>query len=90
VRRAEGGRPIEPGAPHDRDIKSQIPQCCPNCLSAILRGGLTEYDSNKRSCHRHEQRPAVNPLQVARYREPHGTSGAKSDPGDAHVLAELV
>lgn len=33
---------------------------------------------------------AVNPLQAARYRERHGTSGAKSDPGDAHVLAELV
>jgi Transposase/Transposase IS116/IS110/IS902 family len=33
---------------------------------------------------------AVNPLQAARYREHHGVSGAKSDPGDAHVLAELV
>jgi hypothetical protein len=33
---------------------------------------------------------AVNPLQVARYRERHGVSGAKSDPGDAHLLAELV
>lgn len=33
---------------------------------------------------------AVNPLQAARYRERHGVSGAKSDPGDAHVLAELV
>jgi transposase len=33
---------------------------------------------------------AVNPLQAARYRERHGSSGAKSDPGDAHVLAELV
>ncbi|SNS05528.1 Transposase IS116/IS110/IS902 family protein [Geodermatophilus saharensis] len=33
---------------------------------------------------------AVNPLQAARYRERHATSGAKSDPGDAHVLAELV
>jgi transposase len=32
----------------------------------------------------------VNPLQVARYRERHGVSGAKSDPGDAHTLAELV
>lgn len=32
----------------------------------------------------------INPLQVARYRERHGTSGAKSDPGDAHVLAEIV
>ena len=32
----------------------------------------------------------VNPLQVARYRERHGVAGAKSDPGDAHTLAELV
>jgi len=33
---------------------------------------------------------AVNPLQASKYRERHGTSGSKSDPGDAHVLAELV
>lgn len=33
---------------------------------------------------------AVNPLQAARYRERHGTSGAKSDKGDALVLAQLV
>jgi transposase len=33
---------------------------------------------------------AINPVQVARYRERHVTSGAKSDPGDAHTLAELV
>lgn len=33
---------------------------------------------------------AVNPVQSARYRERHQTSGAKSDPGDAHVLAELI
>jgi transposase len=33
---------------------------------------------------------AINPMSVARYRERHGTSGAKSDPGDAHVLAEIV
>ena len=33
---------------------------------------------------------AINPLQVARYRERHSTSGAKSDPGDAHLLAEIV
>ncbi len=33
---------------------------------------------------------AINPLSVARYRERHVTSGAKSDPGDAHVLASLV
>jgi hypothetical protein len=33
---------------------------------------------------------AVNPMSVARYRERHTTSGAKSDPGDARVLAELA
>jgi hypothetical protein len=33
---------------------------------------------------------AVNPMSVARYRERHATSGAKSDRGDAHVLAEMV
>ena len=32
----------------------------------------------------------INPRQVARYRERHGTAGGKSDPGDAHVLAEIV
>ena len=33
---------------------------------------------------------AVNPLAVARYRDRHAVSGAKSDPGDAKVLADLV
>jgi transposase len=33
---------------------------------------------------------AINPMSVARYRERHSTSGAKSDAGDAHVLAEIV
>src|SRR3954453_15445952 len=33
---------------------------------------------------------AVNPMSVARYRERHSTSGAKSDPGDAKVLADLA
>jgi transposase len=33
---------------------------------------------------------AINPMSVARYRGRHSTSGAKSDPGDAHVLAEIV
>jgi transposase len=33
---------------------------------------------------------AVNPLAVSRYRDRHRTSGAKSDPGDAKVLADLV
>jgi hypothetical protein len=33
---------------------------------------------------------AVNPLSTSRYRERHSTSGAKSDAGDAWVLAELA
>ncbi len=33
---------------------------------------------------------AINPLSVDRYRDRHATSGAKSDPGDAKVLADLV
>jgi transposase len=33
---------------------------------------------------------AANPMSVARYRERLSTSGAKSDPGDAKVLAELA
>ena len=45
-------------------------------VHALLAAGYTVY--------------AINPLQASRYRERHGVSGAKSDPGDAHVLAELV
>jgi transposase len=33
---------------------------------------------------------AINPLQVARYRERHSVSGAKSDTADAHVQADMV
>jgi len=33
---------------------------------------------------------AINPLQVARYRVRHSPSGAKSDPADAHLLAEII
>ena len=32
----------------------------------------------------------INPLQAARYRERHSVSGAKSDAGDAHILADMV
>src|SRR5579875_1856841 len=32
----------------------------------------------------------INPLQTARYRDRHGVSGAKSDTGDAHALADMV
>jgi transposase len=33
---------------------------------------------------------AINPLQVARYRQRHSVSGAKSDAADAHTLADMV
>jgi transposase len=33
---------------------------------------------------------AINPLQVARYRETDSTSGGKSDAADAHTLADMV
>jgi len=33
---------------------------------------------------------AVNPFSSSRYRDRHSSSGAKSDPGDAEVLADLV
>ncbi len=33
---------------------------------------------------------AINPLSVSRYRERHNLAGAKSDAGDAKVLADLV
>ncbi|WP_188540673.1 IS110 family transposase, partial [Kocuria dechangensis] len=45
-------------------------------VQALLAAGYTLY--------------AVNPLQASRYRQRHSTSGTKSDPGDALVLAELV
>jgi transposase len=45
-------------------------------VAALIAAGYTVY--------------AINPLQASRYRERHGVSGAKSDAGDAHVLADMV
>jgi transposase len=45
-------------------------------VQALIAAGYTVYP--------------INPLQASRYRERHSVSGAKSDPGDAHVLAEIV
>jgi transposase len=45
-------------------------------VQALIAAGYTVY--------------AINPLQASRYRERHGVSGAKSDAGDAHVLADMV
>ena len=43
---------------------------------ALIAAGYTVY--------------GINPLQVARYRERHSVSGAKSDAADAHTLADMV
>jgi transposase len=45
-------------------------------VSALMAAGYQVY--------------AINPLSVDRYRDRHATSGAKSDPGDAKVLADIV
>ena len=45
-------------------------------VAALLAAGYTVF--------------GVNPLQASRYRERHGVSGAKSDSGDAHMLADMV
>jgi transposase len=45
-------------------------------VAALVAAGCTVYP--------------VNPLQASRYRERHAVSGAKSDGGDAHMLADMV
>jgi transposase len=45
-------------------------------VAALIAAGYTVY--------------AINPLQVARYRERHSVSGANSDAADAHTLADMV
>ena len=45
-------------------------------VQALIAAGYTVYP--------------INPLQVAHYRTRCGVSGAKSDPGDAHLLADMV
>lgn len=45
-------------------------------VQALVAAGYTVYP--------------IDPAQAARYRGRHASVGAKSDPGDAHVLAEIV
>src|SRR5271165_1949632 len=45
-------------------------------VAALIAAGYTVYP--------------VNPLQASRYRDRHGVSGAKSDGGDSHMLADMV
>ena len=45
-------------------------------VSALIGAGFEVY--------------AINPMAASRYRDRHHVSGAKSDPGDARMLADLV
>ena len=45
-------------------------------VSALIASGFAVY--------------AINPMAASRYRDRHHVSGAKSDPGDAKMLADLV
>ncbi len=45
-------------------------------VQALIAAGYTVY--------------AINPLSVSRYRDRHSLARAKSDPGDAKLLADLV
>ncbi|WBP91745.1 IS110 family RNA-guided transposase [Kitasatospora cathayae] len=47
-----------------------------SCVQALIASGYQVY--------------AINPRQVARFKERYATSGAKSDKGDAHALADMV
>ena len=58
-----------------------LPRSCPREWRASLR--LRELAAGY-------QVYAVSPRQAARFRERDGTSGAKSDKGDAHALADMV
>ena len=64
-----------PARPGPRSWSGSRPTGAP-WVSALVAAGYQVY--------------AINPMSVARYRERHSTSGAKSDAGDAHVLAEIV
>ena len=50
--------------------------CSASLTAALVAAGYTVF--------------GVNPLQASRYRERRGVSGAESDSGDAHMLADVV
>src|SRR5215469_12303446 len=66
---------LEPGAAASR-VKVGIETDRGQWVQALIAAGYEVF--------------AINPMSVARYRERHSTSGAKSDAADAHVLAEIV
>lgn len=70
----------QPGEDDDEDDAGQVAVGIETdrgpWVAALIAAGYTVF--------------AISPLQASRYRERHGVSGARSDPGDAHVLADMV
>jgi transposase len=62
--------------PDDAEVVTGIETDSGPWVAALVAAGYTVY--------------GVNPLQASRYRERHGVPGAKSDRGDAHMLADMV
>jgi transposase len=60
----------------DTDVKIGIETDRGPWVAALIAAGYTVF--------------AINPLSVARYRQRHNVSGAKSDAADAHTLADMV
>jgi transposase len=67
---------VDPGDLDDVEVQVGIETDRGPWVQALLAAGYRVY--------------AINPLQVARYRERHSVSGAKSDTADAHTLADMV
>jgi len=65
-----------PGEAEDAEVAAGIETDRGPWVAALVAAGYVVYP--------------VNPLQASRYRERHGVSGAKSDGGDAHMLADMV
>lgn len=68
--------PSDPGDPDGAEVAVGIETDRGPWVAALVASGYTVFP--------------VNPLQASRYRERHGVSGAKSDAGDAHMLADMV
>ena len=66
----------EDGADADAEVVTGIETDRGPRVAALIAAGYTVFP--------------VNPLQASRYRERHGVSRAKSDGGDAHMLADMV
>ena len=74
----QGKRPASRGSPQEREAEVRVGIETDRGLwvTALVAAGYAVF--------------GINPLQVARHRERHAVSSAKSDTADAHVLANMV